>query len=60
MMKKVIDKRKRSKTLSEVKSANNINKNLQSSLEVSPVRKEVCKISRLCMWEIESFRIKER
>ena len=39
--KKVIDRGKRSKTLSEVKPAKNINKNLQSFLEVSPVQKEV-------------------
>ena len=39
--KNVIDRGKRSKTLSEVKPAKNINKNLQSFLEVSPVQKEV-------------------
>ena len=32
---------KRSKTLSEVKPVKNINKNLQSFLEISPVEKEV-------------------
>ena len=40
-MKKVIDRGKRSKTLSEVKPVENINKNLQSFLEISPVQKEV-------------------
>ena len=40
-LKKVIDRGKRSKTLSEVKPVENINKNLQSFLEMSPVQKEV-------------------
>ena len=40
-LKKVIDRGKRSKTLSEVKPVKNISKNLQSSLELSPVKKEV-------------------
>ena len=40
-MKKVINSGKRSKTLSEVKSVENISKNLQSFLEISPVQKEV-------------------
>ena len=40
-MKKVTDRRKRSKTLSEVKPAENISKNLQSFLEISSVQKEV-------------------
>ena len=39
--KKVIDRGERSKTLSEVKPVENINKNLQSFLEISPVQKEV-------------------
>ena len=39
--KKAIDRGKRSKTLSEVKPAENINKNLQSFLEISPEQKEV-------------------
>ena len=39
-MKKVIDRGKRSKTLSEVKQVKNIIKNLQSFLEISPVQKE--------------------
>ena len=40
-MKKVINRRKRSKTLSEVKPVRNISKNLQSFLEISPMQKEV-------------------
>ena len=40
-MKKVIDRGKRIKTLSEVKPVENISKNLQSFLEISPVQKEV-------------------
>ena len=40
-MKKVIDREKRSKTLSEVKPVENISKNLQIFLEISPVQKEV-------------------
>ena len=40
-MTKVIDRRKRSKTLSEIKPADNISKNPQSFLEISPVQKEV-------------------
>ena len=40
-MKKVIDRGKRSKTLSEVKPVENISKNLQSFLEIRPVQKEV-------------------
>ena len=40
-MKKVIDRGKRSKTLSEVKPVENIIKNLQSFLEISPMQKEV-------------------
>ena len=39
--KKVINREKRSKTLSEVKPVENISKNLQSFLEISPVQKEV-------------------
>ena len=38
--KKVINREKRSKTLSEVKPVKNISKNLQSFLEISPVQKE--------------------
>ena len=40
-MKKMIDRGKRSKTLSEVKPVENISKNLQSFLEIRPVEKEV-------------------
>ena len=40
-MKKVIDRGKRNKALSEVKPVEKISKNLQSFLEVSPVEKEV-------------------
>ena len=40
-MKKVIDRGKRSKTLSEVKPVKNINKNLKTFLEISPIQKEV-------------------
>ena len=40
-MKKVIDRGKRIKTLSDIKPAKNISKNLQSLLEVSPMQKEV-------------------
>ena len=39
-MKKVIGRGKRSKTLSEVRQVENINKNLQSFLKISPVQKE--------------------
>ena len=39
-MKKVIDRGKRSKSLSEVKQVENISKNLQSFLEISHVKKE--------------------
>ena len=39
-MKKVIGRGKRSKTMNEVKPAENINNNLQSFLEISPVQKE--------------------
>ena len=38
---KVTDRGKRSKTLSEVKPVKNISKNLQSFLEVRPMQKEV-------------------
>ena len=39
-MKKVIDRGKGSKTLSEVKPVENISKNPPSFLEISPVQKE--------------------
>ena len=38
--KKVINRRKRNKTLSEVKPVENISKNLHSFLEISPAQKE--------------------
>ena len=41
MMKKVINRGKRSKALSEVKLVENISKNLQSFLEISLMQKEV-------------------
>ena len=37
----MIDRGKRSKTLSEIKPVENIGKNLQSFLEITPVQKEV-------------------
>ena len=40
-MKKVTNRRKGSKTLSEVRPAGNIRKKLQSFLETSPMQKEV-------------------
>ena len=46
-MKKVIDRGKRSKALSEVKSVENILKNLQSFLEISPAQKEILLSHRL-------------
>ena len=39
--KKVIDREKRSTTLSEVNPVENISKNLQSFLEIIPVQKKV-------------------
>ena len=39
--KKVVDREKRSKALSEVKPVENISKDPQNFLEISPVRKEV-------------------
>ena len=39
-MNNVIDRGKRSNTQSEVKEVENISKNLQSFLEISPVQKE--------------------
>ena len=41
MTKKVINRGERSKTLTEVMSVQNISKNLQSFLEITPVQKEV-------------------
>ena len=40
-MKKAIDRGKRSKTLSKVKPVENISKNPQGFLEISPMQKEV-------------------
>ena len=40
-MKKVIDEGKKSKTLSDIKPVENISKNLQRFLEISPMLKEV-------------------
>ena len=40
-LKEVIDRGKRSKTLSEIKPLENMNKNLQSFLELSPVETEL-------------------
>ena len=40
-MKKAIDTGKRSKTMSEVKPVENVSKNLESFLDISPVQKKV-------------------
>ena len=40
-MKKVIDREKRSKAMSEIKPVQNIGTNLQRFLEISPVQKEL-------------------
>ena len=45
--KKVIDKGKRSKTLSEVKPVENKSKNLWSFLEISPMQKQVLPSDKL-------------
>ena len=45
--KKVIDKGKRSKALSEVKQDENISKNLQCFLDISPVQKEKLLLHKL-------------
>ena len=45
--KKAIDSGKRNKTLSEVKPVENIRKNPQSFLEVSPMQKEVLLSNKL-------------
>ena len=45
--KKVINRGKRNKTLSEVKSVKNMSKNLQSFLDISPVQKEVVPAHKL-------------
>ena len=46
-LKKVIDRGKRSKTLSEVKLVENISKNPQSFLEISLMQKEVLLLHKL-------------
>ena len=46
-MKKVINRGKRRKTLSEVKPVKNISKNLQSFLDISPLLKEVLPSDKL-------------
>ena len=61
--KKVIDRGKRSKKLSEVIPDENINKKLQSFLEISPMQSEILPSHKL--WDqaygvLESFRIKGR
>ena len=43
----MIDRAKRSKILSEVRPVENINKNLQSFLEIRPVQKEVLPSQKL-------------
>ena len=48
-MKKVINREERSKTLSEVNTVENISKNLQSFLEISPAQKEVLPSHLNCM-----------
>ena len=45
--KKVIDRGKRSETLSEVKPVKNISKNLQNFLRISPTKKEVLPLHKL-------------
>ena len=40
-MEKMIDRGKKSKTLSEVKPVEHISKNLESFLEIRPMQKEV-------------------
>ena len=51
-MKKVIDRGKRSMTLSEVKPIKNISKNLQSSLKMSPMQKKGLPSNKL---EVHSY-----
>ena len=46
-MKRVIDRRQRSKTLNEVKLVENISKNPQRLLEISSVHKEVLVLHKL-------------
>ena len=58
----MIDREKRSKTLNEVKVVENISKNPQSFLEISPVKKEFLRSLKLLdhAYESESFPIKGR
>ena len=51
--KKEINRGKRSKTLSEVKTVENISKNTQSFLEISPMEKEVLPSHKLQDHEYE-------
>ena len=51
--KMVIDRGKRSNTLSEVKLFGNISKNLQSFLEISPVQRKVLLSHKLQAHEYE-------
>ena len=63
MTKNVIDRGKRSKTLSEVKQVENIRKKKQSFLEISPVQKEDLPSHKLrdhAILVLESFRINGR
>ena len=46
-MKKVINRGKISKTMSQIKPVKNIHKNLQSFLEISPMQKEVLLLHKL-------------
>ena len=46
-MKNVIDRGKRSNTVSEVKPVENIRKNLQSFLEIRHIQKEVLSLQKL-------------
>ena len=46
-MVKVINRGKRSKTVSEVKPVKNISKNLQTFLEISPLQKKVLRSHKL-------------
>ena len=58
----MIDRGKRSKTLSEVKQVENISKNLQSFLEIRAVQKEILPSNKLRdhAYEYENpFRLKE-
>ena len=60
-MKKVIDGGKRSKTLSELKTVENISKNLHSFLETCPEQKKVLSQPKLQDHAsvVESFRLTE-